>query len=108
MAIVWLGVWGEYKAEKLKSPLNPTGFNPTNFSALEHPKKKKYEAIAWGILLGGLAAEAVTSVFVLVTNMAFASLPMIFDQIGIKSGWQQNSAPSGNAHFEIYIRQKPQ
>jgi hypothetical protein len=62
LVIVWIGVWGEYKAERIKSP-----YNPTNFPALES-KKKKIGAIFWGILLSGLAAEAVASIFIMVVS----------------------------------------
>jgi hypothetical protein len=69
LVIVWVGVFGEYKAERMKSP-----YNPTNFPPLESAKKKT-EARFGRILVTGLALELVASIFVLtISNKEIAGL----------------------------------
>jgi hypothetical protein len=67
--IVWVGVFGEYKAERMKSP-----YNPTSFPELES-KKKRRESLWGAVLISGLAMEALASIFVLViSNKEIAGL----------------------------------
>jgi hypothetical protein len=67
--VVWVGVFGEYKSEREKSP-----FNPTNFLALESKKEGHKKFWGW-VLISGLALEAVASIFVLViSNKEIAGL----------------------------------
>jgi hypothetical protein len=62
LAVVWIGAYGEYKADQLKTP-----FNPSNFSEFESHKKKWVKR--WGVvLIVGLALETMTSIFVMAAS----------------------------------------
>jgi hypothetical protein len=99
LVFVWVGVWGEYKAERMKSP-----YNPTNFPALE-TEKKKVGAFFWRVLLLGLSAEAVASIFIMViSNKEIAELNL--ENSKLKTKLQQRTINKEKTENFIFLTEK--